>query len=528
MFRSIRWRLVTSFILITVLTAGLVGVLALSLLRRAIEHQELAYLTSNAEGLARQVLPLLRPVLRDADLRDLVEAAAFLGGLHIRVLDAGQEALADSDAGREASAYLWVTAEAAGLRVTPYGLLPVRIPVPGMMHANRGVIVVRRAEQLWGGRFILDDSYHVEWATTHDELERAAVAGTAPVGTASAGARHVTVPVGEDDDLAGYVEVSKDAAAAREALTTARRAVALASAGAVSLAAVVGLWVSARLAAPVRTLTAVADRMTNGDLSARAPAGGRDETGQLSRQFNRMADQMQSSFVALGAERDALRRFVADASHELRTPITALRTFNELLQDGADLDATTRDGFLAESAAQIARLGWITGHLLDLTRLDGGLAALELTRCTAASLLEDAAVPFRIAARDKGLVLTIALPDPALGLVCDRARVVLAVSNLLDNAVKFTPPGGLVEAGTESNPESVSFWVRDTGPGIPAAEQAHVFDRFYRGSTASSQAEGSGLGLAIVRAVAEAHGGSVAVESAEGAGSCFRLTLPHR
>ncbi len=542
---SIRWRLVTSYLLITLLTAGVVSVLALSLLQRSIRQQELAYLTTTAEGLARQALPLVEPALDREGLGNLVRAAAFLGNVRIRILDPQREALVTSAQAGAASAYLWIpTAPVPGASTASPGLqdFPRFLFPGGRDEAELGaftrrrqpadtpsVVVVRRAEQIWGGRFVVDENYLVELAGRPERDAMTPDVAGAPDETTTGGAgRMVTVPIGDEDEPSGYVEVSQRATTSRAALGTAGRALLMASAGALLVAAVAGLWVSGRIAAPLRELAAAADRMAEGDLSARAPEGGRDEAGQLSRQFNRMADQVQSSFTALKAERDALRRFVADASHELRTPITALRTFNELLQDDARTGQGSRMEFLTESAEQIERLSWITGHLLDLTRLDAGLAALELTQCIAASLLEETAGPFRMAARGKGLGFMITLPDPDLDLVCDRARVALALSNLLDNAVKFTPPGGTVEIGSEGDAENVRFWVRDTGPGIPAAEQAHVFDRFYRGSVASGQTEGSGLGLAIVRAVAEAHGGSVSLESAEGEGSRFTLTLPRK
>src|SRR5690606_28737522 len=143
-------------------------------------------------------------------------------------------------------------------------------------------------------------------------------------------------------------------------------------------AAVVGWAVSRGLTAPIQQLAHTAGRMQAGDLTARAPVHSQDELGALARQFNRMADQLQSSFGALQQERETLRRFVADASHELRTPMTALRTFTELLQGNAGNDAASRAEFLQESQAQLARLEWITRNLLDLSRLDAGVADLEM------------------------------------------------------------------------------------------------------------------------------------------------------
>jgi signal transduction histidine kinase len=288
------------------------------------------------------------------------------------------------------------------------------------------------------------------------------------------------------------------------------------------LAVVVGLIVSHGLSAPLRDLAATASRMGE-DLSTRAPVRGQDEIGQLARQLNQMAERLEASFSALAADRDALRRFIADASHELRTPITALKNFNELLQGTAGDDPAAHVEFLAESAVQLDRLEWITHNLLDLSRLDAGLAALDIERHAVAELVESAVGAFKPLAAENEIELSVHLPPSPLFLCCDRARIELALSNLLDNALKFTSRGGSVEIGAEAAGESVRFWVRDDGPGIEPVDQPHIFERFYRGR--GSHADGSGLGLAIVQSVVQAHSGRVWVESSPGTGSRFVMEL---
>jgi two-component system sensor histidine kinase BaeS len=302
-----------------------------------------------------------------------------------------------------------------------------------------------------------------------------------------------------------------------------REGLATAGAAAAVVALFLGLFTAYRLSRPLAQLTETAAAMGRGDLAARAPAYGRDEVGRLAAQFNEMAGRVEASVAALEAERDTLRRFMSDASHELRTPITALRSFNELLREGAVAETAVREEFLAESAAQIERMTWIINHLLDLTRLDAGVAALEKEPRRAADLLEEAAAPFRRRAKEAGVRLHLNLPASELTVRCDRARVLLALSNLLDNALKFTPAGGSIEAGAERSADELCFWVKDTGRGIPPGVLSRIFERFYRGEGDQS---GSGLGLAIVKSVAEAHGGRAAAESAPGAGSVFTVCLP--
>jgi two-component system sensor histidine kinase BaeS len=307
-------------------------------------------------------------------------------------------------------------------------------------------------------------------------------------------------------------------------LETTGRALLLAAVGASALAVIVGLLVSRGLTAPLRSLTTAAGQMSGDDLSARAPIHGKDEIGQLARQFNQMADHLETSFAELATERDALRRFIADASHELRTPITALKTFNELLQGPAADEPLIRAEFLVESQKQLNRLERITHSLLDLSRLDAGLVHLDLADHPVGELMETATATFKSLAQKKGVSLSIQEPRSQVMLRCDRARIESVLCTLLDNAVKFTPPGGNVEIGAEQVEETLQLWVQDNGPGIRPDELSHIFERFYRG--ANSPAEGSGLGLAIVQSVIEAHGGRVSVNSEINEGSRFVIELP--
>jgi signal transduction histidine kinase len=264
--------------------------------------------------------------------------------------------------------------------------------------------------------------------------------------------------------------------------------------------------------------------MAEGDLTARAAAGRRDEIGALARQFNGMAESLETSFRDLRSERDSLKRFVADASHELRTPITALATFNELLQGSAAEDPAARQEFLRESQTQLARLQWITSNLLDLSRLDAGIAALSLGTHAAGDIVESAVAGVRERARTKNISLSIDVRDPSLVVSCDRNRLEMALSNLVINAVKFTDSNGHVVVTVSAEGGFARFAVKDDGPGIPAEELPLIFGRFYRGRNTAG--EGAGLGLAIVQSVARAHGGSIEVQSASGAGSVFTIVIP--
>ncbi|MEI2690477.1 MAG: HAMP domain-containing sensor histidine kinase [Anaerolineae bacterium] len=175
--------------------------------------------------------------------------------------------------------------------------------------------------------------------------------------------------------------------------------------------------------------------------------------------------------------------------------------------------------FLAESAGQIQRLEWITANLLDLSRLEGGLVELDLRAHDAGELIDAAAAPFRLAAQEKGVTLAVQPPAEPLTVRCDRPRLEMALANLLDNALKFTPAGGRVQISAWPAGDRVQFVVEDSGIGVLSIDQPHIFERFYRG--ANGEASGSGLGLAIVQGVVHAHGGAVSVVSQPGGGSRF-------
>ncbi|HEY7462978.1 MAG TPA: HAMP domain-containing sensor histidine kinase [Candidatus Limnocylindria bacterium] len=287
-----------------------------------------------------------------------------------------------------------------------------------------------------------------------------------------------------------------------------------------------GVVAARRLTGPLARLRRASSRFAQGDLEERAPPFDIIEVDELSQQFNLMADQLSESVRLLQADRDRLREFVADVSHELRTPIAALRTFTELLREGNPDDAQRRE-FLDRSTEQINRLEWMSTNLLDLSRIDAGIFPLDMRSGDLRDPVRSTVEAHAEIAEQRGIGLVSQVPTSPVMLRFDRERIVQLLSNLVGNALKFTPRGGEVIVALRDGTESPTLQVRDSGPGIPQAELPHVFDRFFRGTNVGdARASGSGLGLSIARSIVEMHGGSISVASELGRGSTFTITLP--
>jgi signal transduction histidine kinase len=294
------------------------------------------------------------------------------------------------------------------------------------------------------------------------------------------------------------------------------------------VAVIASIVLAARLTQPIRRLTGAARELSEGQLDVRVrPPTGSPEMSELTAAFNVMADRLQQSIEFISRDRDRGRDFLADVSHELRTPIAALRTFNELLSDGTVADAATRQEFLEQSRQQIERLDWLATNLLELSKLDSGLVLLDLRPDDLRAVIESAVQQAQPSAERKGLQLTVNLPARAIRQRHDPQRIGQVLSNLIGNAIKFTPAGGKVELTLQPTDDGVELVVADTGVGIAPAELPFVFDRFYRGAQAGeSRAAGSGLGLSIVRSVVEMHNGRVEISSTPGRGTQVTITLP--
>jgi two-component system, OmpR family, sensor kinase len=287
------------------------------------------------------------------------------------------------------------------------------------------------------------------------------------------------------------------------------------AAGALALigALLAGYWVAQALSRRVKRLEVAAGRVARGDFTARFPADSADELGQLARALDRMQRQL--------AELDSARkRFIATASHELRTPIFSLGGFLELLAD-EDLDDETRRSFVHEIRGQVDRLGKLATDLLDLSRLEAGSLELRVEPTDVATICRMVAGEFAPTAAQQDSALELKLPDEPLEATCDPERLAQIMRVLIDNALRHTPDRTGVVVSAERDGTGVRLAVTDRGAGIKRGELERVFEPFYT----SDDARGSGLGLAIARELAERMNGRLAVASVPGR-TTFSLELP--
>jgi signal transduction histidine kinase len=325
----------------------------------------------------------------------------------------------------------------------------------------------------------------------------------------------VAVFAPDDMRVLGYVELTDVPTYGREIVTRAALAWVLASAVATLLAAGAGWLASRRITAPLRELTEVTAHMAAGNLATRAEVRRQDEIGILARSFNEMAGRIEAMV-------HTLRRFVADAAHELNTPLTALQINLDLALEAPSADQ--RADFLTLARSDAKRLEALSNDLLDLSRVESAPAEGQSERVDLVTLIRELGEPYTSQAEQAGLTFELNLPVDSAAVRGERAQLRRALGNLLDNAIKFTPAGGTVGLHLACDDGWVRIAVTDTGIGIPAEELPRLFSRFHRGRNATAY-PGSGLGLAIVNAIVARHGGQVGAQSTA-AGSCFVIRWP--
>jgi signal transduction histidine kinase len=303
------------------------------------------------------------------------------------------------------------------------------------------------------------------------------------------------------------------------------------------VAAISGIIVSRSLGRRLSPLERTARKMADGDLTLRIEDTSPDEIGRVGRAFNQMAGQLQDSLQALKAEKGrveallcARRDLVANISHDLRTPIASIAAHLETLSDHPE----RLDAYLPILSDETDRISGLIDDLFELSRLDTHELELDLSPVALCDVIERVVTTYkRLAWEQRRIVLEACLPDALPPVQADAQRAEQVLVNLVANALRFTPEGGIVTVEAEAQPQAVEVRVSDTGIGIAPEDLLHIFERSYRVDRArmllrpgDRLGSGSGLGLAIVKGLVEAMGGAVNATSAPGEGTCVHFRLP--
>jgi signal transduction histidine kinase len=297
----------------------------------------------------------------------------------------------------------------------------------------------------------------------------------------------------------------------------ARRILLLALLPLLAVSVVLGLFMARKALGGVADVTRTARRIAEGQLASRVVARRRfEEIEQLAATFNRMLDRIQALV-------DGMREMSDNIAHDLKSPVARIRGLAEVsLATEAPRDELA--GAMGSVVEECDRLLELINTMLLISRTEAGVTPLAMELLDLAALLREACALFEVAAEDRGLTLTCELGEP-LPLRGDRRLLQRLVANLLDNALGYTPAGGSVTAAATRSGAQLVLTVADTGPGIAAHDLPHIFERFYRGDPSRTVA-GAGLGLSLARAVCQAHGGTIEVDSTPGRGACFTVRLP--
>jgi two-component system sensor histidine kinase BaeS len=513
-FSSIRVRLTLSHLAVIILAMGLSGFLLLSFLERyflqATEDSLLAQARITAQALIPGAMPeeiILAPAFNTLQTVQQQRGSNLTIQAENLPLPADDLALGDMDLAYLADASLQLSTQ-----------LETRIRILD----TQGVVLVDSQQQEQGTDPSVRSRSGQDLGT--DPLVAQALSGGYASRTDRAGwetTMHLAFPVLVENRLVGVIYLSQPLRDVTAVLHDLRTRWLLSTAIALLLSGVAGLLLSGAIASPLRRLTVAAGAVAQGQFDQQVPVRSQDELGHLSRAFNDMT-------ARLRAARQMQIDFVANVSHELRTPLTSIKGMIETLRDGAVDDPEVRDPFLETVEDETDRLIRLVNDLLLLSRADSEALNLHRQSKDLTELVQATVDRLATEAEARKLVLEVEASPDAPPAWADADRIEQVLLNLLDNAIKYSPPGGTVTVKVVAGPDhSALVQVRDEGIGIPAEDLPHIGRRFYRADKARSRAKGgSGLGLAIAQALVAAHGGRLWLESQEGQGTTVSFTLP--
>lgn len=504
MFRSLRTRLTLSHLLVIVVAMGVLGALLLSLAGRY-------FLQAMEESLLAQARITAQALVSGA-----------LGGVDGTDLNAAYNTI------QQQNSNYWVQTQNVAPLTDTVGLEGGDLAPFSNASVQLSNQLDTRIRILSGQGVVLVDSLQEQQGLglADDPLVQQALAGRTGSRTdfllAPQAAVHVALPVQVGGQTVGAVYLSQPLRDVTIVLRDLGLLWLLATVVALVLASLVGGLLARAVAHPVGELTAAAQDVAGGDLGRQVAIASRDEIGRLSRAFNEMIQRLKEA-------RQVQTDFVANVSHELRTPLTSIKGTVETLRDGAVDDVAVRDHFLATVESETDRLIRLVNDLLLLSRVDSEALQLHGRPLDLEEVARVAVERLAPLAQAREVTVEVVASPDLPRVLADPDRMTQVLVNLLDNAVKYSLAGGTVTVQVGQEGERMQVLVRDEGPGIPEDELDHIGERFYRTDKARSRAEGgSGLGLSIARALVEAHGGELHIESQEGAGTVAVVTLPMR
>jgi len=514
---SIRWRLPFSYAVIALVAALSLGSMMLLVLRGYYADQEQEYLLGNATALQPVIEQILQSDLPQAALQDQINGLSFLSRTQIRLLDTSGNIIADSGV-PDASQ---VVAVSGGAPIAGN----VMFSVPANPPVEVGPLLVYKNDQSIPPPQFMPFEKQIISGTAGDIILSVnaspygygfvAAAGIDPSHRSSQSASLLLWTT--DGNKLGVLEFSNGPSYGANVIDAVTNAWLVASLFAVVIAALTGWFMSKRVTSPVLALEYATRQMEDGDLSVRVNLQNekQQEFLSLANSFNGMAEQVEQTV-------STLRAFVADAAHELHTPLTALQANIELARDEKSASARTR--YLSRAQEQGQRLEALVKSLLDLSRIEAAESKPNFVPVDLVQLVREMGEQFASRAEQTERAFTMNVPKDDAHLMGNEMQLRQVLSNLLENALKFTPAGGQISLNLERTANEVVLTITDSGIGIPPEDLPHLFERFHRGRNVSGYA-GNGLGLAIVKAIVNLHEGHVVIRSEAEQGTVVNVTF---
>ncbi len=551
-WKSIRWRLPASYAAIALLSTFALGAVLLTTLRSYYDQLERDYLESNADTIRSAISQMVDQGISLPVIQAQIASYSFLSQARIQILDENRQLLVDSGLPHGQN-FLSISAQPNPPQTTSRlyddGFRIVGREVADIIDFHSIRAQIDRSISL-SGNVNADGDYYTpvisldfvrgsESQSGTDVSAQSTVSGESDEegltyvlpATSTLFGFGLNAELTEQDrfssqqishdiytsegEYAGTVILSAGPAYGRQIVDRVARGWVVASVLAVAIATGAGWSVSRYMSVPLLKLKTVTEKMADGDLSVRADIDRDDELGVLARVFNNMAQRIEETVVTL-------RRFVADAAHELHTPLTALQTNLELAVD--ERETEVRQAYIQRAHMQVKRLESLTDGLLDLSRIEARMTDAPHERLVFTRVVQEVSEIYASRSEQAEVNFDLDLPEKSIVVCGNEVQLRRVLNNLLDNALKFTPPGQTVALSLRGDGQFVWVIVRDSGIGIPDEELPFIFDRFHRCRNAADYS-GSGLGLAIVKGIVAAHSGEITARSAL-PGTEFIMRIP--